>query len=86
MGMRQKFIPVLMRDGRPIATREFFPQTFRKAVMQRSRWVTGIGLQSWEFHTVGETLRQIFSEKRGRRIIVACFASHVHRVQQLAGP
>ena len=34
--------------------------------------------------SVGETLRQIFSEKRGRRIIVACFASHIHRIQQLA--
>ncbi len=34
--------------------------------------------------SVGETLRQIFSEKSGRRIIVACFASHIHRIQQLA--
>ncbi|MCU1494198.1 MAG: putative hydrolase of the metallo-beta-lactamase superfamily, partial [Acidimicrobiaceae bacterium] len=34
--------------------------------------------------SVGETLRQIFGEKRGRRIVVACFASHVHRIQQLA--
>jgi ribonuclease J len=34
--------------------------------------------------SVGETLRQIFSEKHGRRIIVACFASHIHRIQQLA--
>jgi ribonuclease J len=34
--------------------------------------------------SVGETLRQIFTEKRGSRIIVACFASHIHRIQQLA--
>jgi ribonuclease J len=34
--------------------------------------------------SVGETLRQIFSDKRERRIVVACFASHVHRIQQLA--
>ncbi|HUZ20954.1 MAG TPA: ribonuclease J [Acidimicrobiales bacterium] len=33
--------------------------------------------------SVGETFRQIFTEHPGRRIIVACFASHVHRVQQL---
>ncbi|HVB01515.1 MAG TPA: ribonuclease J [Acidimicrobiales bacterium] len=34
--------------------------------------------------TVGVTLRSIFAEHRTRRIIVACFASHIHRVQQLA--
>jgi len=34
--------------------------------------------------SVGESLRRIFSEQRGKRIIVACFASHVHRVQQLS--
>lgn len=34
--------------------------------------------------SVGETLRQIFAEKSGRRIVVACFASHIHRIQQLA--
>jgi ribonuclease J len=33
--------------------------------------------------SVGETLRQIFGERAGRRIIVACFASHLHRIQQL---
>jgi ribonuclease J len=34
--------------------------------------------------TVGETLRQIFGDKPDRRIVVACFASHIHRIQQLA--
>ncbi len=34
--------------------------------------------------SVGETLRQIFAENRSRRIVVACFASHIHRIQQLA--
>ncbi len=32
---------------------------------------------------VGESLRRIFGAKPGKRLIVACFASHVHRVQQL---
>ncbi len=31
-----------------IATREYFPRSFRAAVRQRTRWVTGIGLQGWE--------------------------------------
>jgi ribonuclease J len=34
--------------------------------------------------SVGESLRRIFSEQRGKRIIVACFASHIHRIQQLS--
>jgi ribonuclease J len=33
--------------------------------------------------SVGESLRPIFSERAGRRVIVACFASHIHRIQQL---
>ena len=34
--------------------------------------------------TVGETLRQIFAEHPEHRFIVACFASHIHRIQQLS--
>jgi ribonuclease J len=33
--------------------------------------------------SVGESLREIFSGHRDHRIIVACFASHIHRIQQL---
>jgi ribonuclease J len=33
--------------------------------------------------TVGETLRMLFASRHGRRVIVACFASHIHRVQQI---
>jgi ribonuclease J len=33
--------------------------------------------------SVGVTLRRVFLSYPGRRIIVACFASHVHRVQQV---
>src|SRR6266700_8274369 len=48
LGLPQKFIPIEMRHGRAIATREYFPRRFGSAVRQRSRWVTGIALQSWE--------------------------------------
>ncbi len=34
--------------------------------------------------SVGETFRQIFVEHRQRRVVVACFASHLHRIQQVA--
>ena len=32
---------------------------------------------------IGATLRRLFSERRDRRLIVSCFASHLHRVQQV---
>jgi ribonuclease J len=34
--------------------------------------------------TVGVTLRKVFLERPDRRFIVTCFASHIHRVQQVA--
>lgn len=34
--------------------------------------------------SVGAVLRGLFAEQRGRRVITACFASHIHRVQQIA--
>ncbi len=33
---------------------------------------------------VGKVLREIFSANPGKRIITACFASHIHRIQQIA--
>jgi len=33
-----------------VATREYFPQTWRAALRQRTRWVTGIALQGWQRH------------------------------------
>jgi adsorption protein B len=71
MGMRQKFIPVQIRQGRAIATREYFPREFHKAVRQRTRWVTGIALQSWEFHSTRDTLRQFYWFWRDRKCVLA---------------
>src|SRR5205085_2084644 len=34
--------------------------------------------------SVGRVLRDIFRSASGRRIITACFASHIHRIQQIA--
>jgi adsorption protein B len=49
LGFRQVFVPILEgSDGTFVATREYFPQSFWSSVRQRSRWVTGIALQSWE--------------------------------------
>lgn len=50
LGYSQVFVPIHFEDGAPIATREFFPKERRAAVNQRSRWVAGIALQSWQRH------------------------------------
>jgi adsorption protein B len=50
LGCPQIFIPLKARADEAIATREFFPRTLRAAIRQRTRWVTGIALQSWERH------------------------------------
>ncbi len=34
--------------------------------------------------SVGVALRRLFLERPDRRIVVACFASHIHRIQQIA--
>ena len=34
--------------------------------------------------SVGAVLRDLFAANAGRRVVTACFASHVHRVQQIA--
>ena len=49
LGMKQVFMPVCRAGlgGSPVATRELFPRTFRSARRQRTRWTTGIALQSW---------------------------------------
>lgn len=34
--------------------------------------------------SIGQSIHDLFMARHGRRIIVACFASHIHRVQQVA--
>ena len=70
LGLKQKFIPIRIRHNRPIATREYFPRHFGLAVRQRSRWVTGITLQSWEFHGPSETFRHLYWFWRDRKGLV----------------
>lgn len=50
LGRPQKFIRIQRANGGFMATREYFPRSLRAAVIQRTRWVTGIALQSWERH------------------------------------
>jgi adsorption protein B len=51
-----------------IATREFFPNNFRAAVKQKSRWVYGITFQTPSQHKLrGKTFPQIYSLLRDRK-------------------
>jgi adsorption protein B len=67
LGCRQLFLPVTFRNGAPIATREYFPRTFRAAVRQRTRWITGNALQAWERHGWHGGLRIVYWLWRDRK-------------------
>lgn len=47
-GCKQVLLPLTREFGDLLATREYFPRNFRDAVRQRSRWISGQCLQSWE--------------------------------------
>jgi adsorption protein B len=49
LGFRQAFSHARNPESRElIASRSYFPDTFRAAVRQRTRWITGNNLQAWE--------------------------------------
>lgn len=50
LGGKQVILPVVIRGGALTATREYFPRDWRFAIRQRTRWVTGISLQSWDLN------------------------------------
>lgn len=85
LGMAQKFIPIVLRHGRPIATREFFPRSFSTAIRQRSRWVTGITLQSWEFHGFRESFQHLYWFWRDRKGVVGNLVTPLTNVLFLYG-
>lgn len=56
--------------GIPAATRAYFPNRFRDAVRQKSRWLTGICLQSWQnIGWVGD-MKFRFTLYRDRKAII----------------
>ena len=71
LGRRQLFVPIEMRRGAPMATREYFPRRFRDAVRQRSRWVTGIALQAWQRHGWPGRWRQRYWLFRDRKSLLS---------------
>jgi adsorption protein B len=68
MGCPQVFVPLRREGDGLLATREYFPHTFRTAVRQRARWVMGIVLQSWErrgWHAQGRQLYWLWRDRKG---------------------
>jgi adsorption protein B len=70
LGRAQLFAGIHKSHGTFIATREYFPRTLRGAVRQRTRWITGIALQSWERHGWRDTVRQLYWFWRDRKGLV----------------
>lgn len=70
LGFKQLFIPLTKIDGSFAATREFFPRFYTAAVRQRTRWNTGIALQSWEYHGIHETAAQLWWFWRDRKALL----------------
>ena len=47
LGARQAFVRILA-DGRPVATKEYFPHKLDAAIRQKARWMMGIALSGWD--------------------------------------
>ncbi|WP_298396624.1 glycosyl transferase family protein [Sphingobium sp.] len=48
MGGRGAFVRMRDRSGELVATREYFPDSFKAAVQQKARWMVGISLAGWD--------------------------------------
>ena len=70
LGYRQLFVPLRSGVTGPMATREYFPRRFRPAISQRTRWVTGIALQSWQRHGWRAPWPQLYWFWRDRKGLV----------------
>jgi adsorption protein B len=83
MGCRQLFIPIRFDHAGPVATREYFPRTFKAAVRQRSRWVAGIALQGWQHHGWRAPWKQRYWFWRDRKGLVGNLLSPIANLMML---
>jgi len=58
-----------------VATREYFPHTFAGAVRQKSRWVMGVSLQTWEHRGWRGPLSHVYWYWRDRKGLVGNIVS-----------
>ena len=67
LGGRQTILPAAIERGTLTATREFFPRRWPQAIRQRTRWVTGNALQSWQRHGWGASWHERYWFWRDRK-------------------
>jgi len=70
LGCPQRFVPIRIVSAEPVATREYFPEDFRRSLKQRTRWVTGIALQAWQRHGWKAGSRQVYWLWRDRKGLI----------------
>jgi adsorption protein B len=68
-----------------VATREYFPRRLRPAISRRTRWVTGIVLQSWQRHGWRAPWPQLYWFWRDRKGLVGNLLSPVANLFFLYG-
>jgi adsorption protein B len=85
LGCRQLFVHVRRGASGPVATREYFPRNYSAAVRQRSRWVAGIALQSWQHHGWRAPWPQIYWFWRDRKGLVGNLATPLAALTMLYG-
>ena len=70
LGCAQFFFPIFKTGNCFLATREYFPRTLRAAVRQRTRWIMGNELQSWQRHGWRGAGRQVYWLWRDRKSLL----------------
>ncbi len=85
LGCSQLLVPVTKWNGKIVATRGYFPRRFRSAVKQRTRWVMGISLQSWEMNGWRDSLGQLYWLWRDRKGLVGNLVGPVANLVFLYG-
>jgi bacteriophage N4 adsorption protein B len=73
LGCKQVFLPIRLEGSKPVATREYFPRTVGESIRQRTRWVMGISLQSWQRHGWRGNWRQLYWYWRDRKCLLGSF-------------
>jgi adsorption protein B len=75
LGCSQIFVPLEWSQGSWMATREYFPRDLSSAIRQRTRWITGIALQTWERHGWCGDPRNLYWLWRDRKNLLGSPAS-----------
>lgn len=86
LGLRQAFLPPAFTGGGLLATREYFPRTWRAAIKQRTRWITGIVLQGWERHGWKGNRRDLYFWWRDRKGLLGNPLSCLSNLLLIASP